>query len=63
MSTIFSNALFIALRTCFRHKIQLDEVPEKKQLPNMDTIVAIVEVSNAFNAQCIPFLVNFTLTY
>jgi hypothetical protein len=41
MGTLMSNILFIALRTQIRHKIQLDRVPEKKQLPDIDTIIAI----------------------
>lgn len=44
-----------------RHKIQLDHVPEKKQLSNTDTILAIVEVANTFNAQCIPLFVSIVL--
>lgn len=58
LGTLLSNALFLALRSCFRHKIQMDIIPEKKQLPNVDTIMAIVEVANAFNAQCIPLVVS-----
>jgi hypothetical protein len=50
LGTLISNSLFIAIRTLFRHKIQLDSIPLKKQIPNIDTIIAIVEVSNAFNA-------------
>ena len=58
VGTLFSNVLFIALRTQIRHKIQLDRVPEKKQLPGIDTIVAIQEVANAFGAQIIPLVVG-----
>lgn len=50
LGTLGSNVVFIALRTCFHHKIQLDVIPERKQLPGVDTIIAIQEVSNAFGA-------------
>jgi len=58
VGTLISNILFIALRTQIRHKIQLDRVPEKKQLPDIDTIIAIQEVANAFGAQMIPLVVG-----
>jgi len=38
---IVSNGLFLAIRSCVRHKLQLDEIPERKQLPGVDTILAI----------------------
>jgi hypothetical protein len=58
LGTLFSNALFIALRSCFTHQIQIETVPERKQLPGIDTILAIVDVANAFNAQIIPLVVS-----
>lgn len=61
LGTLISNAVFIALRSFVRHKIQLDHIPEKKQLPNIDTILAIVEVANSFNAQIIPSFVSINL--
>jgi hypothetical protein len=30
VSIIISNCLFMALRTCFHHKVQMDKVAEKK---------------------------------
>jgi len=50
IGTLVSYVLFIAMRTQVRHKIQLDRVPEEKQLPGIDTIIAINEVANAFAA-------------
>jgi hypothetical protein len=44
----------------------LDRVPERKQLPNIDTIIAIQEVANAFNACWVPFFMsifNYMLKY
>lgn len=55
---LISNIVFIAIRSCVRHKLQLDLIDEKKQLPNVDTIIAISEVANAFNAQFVPWAVN-----
>ena len=54
---LLSNAFFLAIRSCVRHTLQLDDIPDRKKLPNVDTIIAIVEVANAFNAQMVPFLV------
>jgi hypothetical protein len=50
MSTLFSNVVFLLIRSQVRHKLQLDAIDEKKQLPNVDTIIAISEVANAFHA-------------
>jgi hypothetical protein len=50
MSTLFSNVIFLLIRSQVRHKLQLDAIDEKKQLPNVDTIIAISEVANAFHA-------------
>lgn len=50
VSLIISNMVFLCLRSQVRHKLQLDLLDEKKQLPNVDTIVAISEVVQAFNA-------------
>lgn len=50
ISTLVSNMLFIGIRSCVRHKLQLDIIDEKRQLPNVDTIIAVSEVANAFNA-------------
>jgi hypothetical protein len=63
IGTVLSNMLFLALRTCMRHKIQLDQVPERKQLPGVDTIIAIQEVANAFNAQYVPMIVSMFLFF
>lgn len=63
LATLISNGLFIVLRTCMRHKIQLDQIPERKQLPGVDTIIAIQEVVNAFNAQVIPLIVSCFLFF
>ena len=58
LGTLLSNALFIAVRSCVRHKITLVTVPERKKIPNIDTIMAIVDVTNTFNAQIIPLIVS-----
>ena len=50
IGTLMSNIFFIAIRSCVRHKLQLDKIDERRQLPNIDTIIAISEVANAWNA-------------
>jgi hypothetical protein len=50
MSTLVSNVVFILIRSCIKHKLQLDAIDEKRQLPNVDTIIAVSEVANAFHA-------------
>jgi hypothetical protein len=54
LGTILSNMIFIAIRTIVKHKIVLDHVPERKRLPNIDTILAIRDVANVFNVHMIP---------
>ena len=41
ISMILSNMLFIAIRSCTRHKLMLDHKDDKRQLPNIDTVIAI----------------------
>ena len=48
LGSIFSNIVFIVLRTLCHSKIQLDNIPQRKQLPDIDTVLAISEVANAF---------------
>ena len=55
---LISNAFFLALRSCVRHKLQLDNIPDRKKLPNIDTVIAIKELTNAFNAQMTPLVVS-----
>lgn len=62
-ATLISNVVFIMVRSCVRHKIQLDQVPERKQLPNVDTIIAIKEVVDAFCAQLVPFFVSMLIFF
>ncbi len=50
ISTLVSNVVFIMLRSCIRNMLQLDMIDEKRQLPNVDTIISISEVANAWNA-------------
>lgn len=59
--TLIANILFLAIRCLVTHKIQFDQLPERKQLPNVDTIFAIIDVSNAFTGQVVPLFVGFWL--
>lgn len=44
-SLIVSNMVFLCIRSFVRHKLQLDLIDEKRQLPNVDTLIAISEVA------------------
>lgn len=50
IGTLLSCMVFIAIRSCIRSKLVLDRMDVKKQLPNVDTIIATQETVNAFNA-------------
>jgi hypothetical protein len=63
MAILTSNVFFILIRSCIRHKLQLDQIDEKRQLPNVDTIIAVSEVANAFHAQFVPCFVNTFLKF
>lgn len=58
ISLIVSNMLFLGIRSCFTHKLRLSAIDEKRQLPTVDTLIAISELANAFNAQFTPWFVN-----
>jgi hypothetical protein len=45
VAIVASNIIFLMCRTCFHHKVQIDKVAERKQLPNVDTITAIESVA------------------
>ena len=40
-ATIASNIFFLAIRGAVRHKFEINKIPESKQLPDIDTVVAI----------------------
>ena len=63
LAVILSNIFFILIRTMITHKIQLDQVPVRKQLPDVDTIVAIKEVADEFAAQYVPFIVSILIFF
>jgi len=63
VGTIVSNLLFLLIRSCTHHKLQLDSIPVKKQLPEVDTIIAIKDVADAFGAAWIPFFVSSFLFF
>lgn len=63
ISLIASNMTFMAIRSCVRHKLQLDKIDERRQLPNIDTIIAASEVANAFNAQFVPWACNIFISF
>lgn len=63
VSVVFSNILFLAIRSCTRHKIQLDKVPQRLQLPGVDTIVAIKDVAGDFNSHSIPLFMSWAVIF
>jgi hypothetical protein len=42
--------IFLCIRSQVRHKLYIDLVDEKKQLPNIDTLIATGELGKAFSA-------------
>jgi hypothetical protein len=63
-SIIFSNIAFLALRSCFKHKIDIDLLMDDRvKLPTIDTIVALTTVANTFHSDLVPGLVTSVLCY
>ena len=56
--TIFSTTLYLLIRSLTHNKLKLDQVPVKKQLPEIDTIIANRNLSDAFNAAWVPFIIS-----
>lgn len=63
VAIIVSNVCFLLLRSCFHHKIRVEDVPERMQLPGIDTIVAIQSIANQFNSQYVPAIISFVIFY
>jgi hypothetical protein len=61
LATLMSNVFFLLFRTCIRHKLNLSMIDERRQLPNIDTLMAVKDVANAFHAQFVPLFVNTVL--
>jgi hypothetical protein len=61
ISTLMSNCIFLMLRSCMHHKVKVEEVPERMQLPGIDTIVAIETVVNTFNSQYVPAIISISI--
>jgi len=61
LGTVISTTLFLLLRSCTHHKLQLDEIPVKKQLPDIDTVIAIKNLSDEFVYDWVPFLISLYL--
>jgi hypothetical protein len=62
VGTIASNINFLLLRSCCRHKVQFDKLPQKKQSPNVDTTIAIKQVLNIFISFAVPSYVCLTMS-
>jgi hypothetical protein len=61
VGTIVSNISFLLLRSCCRHKVQFDKLPQKKQSPNVDTTIAIKQVLNIYISFAVPIYVCLTM--
>jgi len=61
LGTVISTTLFLVLRSSTHHKLQLDEIPVKKQLPDIDTVIAIKNLSDEFVYDWVPFLISLYL--
>jgi hypothetical protein len=48
-ASILSNCLFLLIRTCVHHKVKVEDIPERLQLPGVDTVACIREVVDTFN--------------
>jgi len=63
-SIIFSNIAFLALRSCFKHKIDIDLLMDDRvKLPTIDTLVALTTVANTFHSDLVPGLVTSVLCF
>ena len=51
--------IFLTLRAFVHTKVKVGDEPQRKQLPNLDTIIAIKQVVNVFNSQWVPALIYF----
>lgn len=58
LGIMITNIVFLILRSCFRHKLQLDKVPAKKQIPNQDTILALKMLINIYMSFQVPCIIT-----
>lgn len=56
-----TNILFLAIRSCTRHKVTFDKIEDRDELPNTETIKALKPVINSFNSAWIPVVVAFSV--
>lgn len=56
---IGSNMLFLALRSCTKHKILMDGyIDETEKLAQIDTIVATKRICDSFHTEVVPWIVS-----
>jgi len=60
-SLVFANILFLFLRSCMSHKIELNSEQKESELPSSDTCLALKSLMQQANSQFIPFLVALLL--
>ena len=54
---ILANAFFLLIRGVIKHKVQLTDIPENRQFPDQDTVLAIKNVTNKFTSHYIAVIV------
>jgi len=64
LSIVFSNIAFLAVRYCFKHKIDMDLfIDERMKLPSVDTLVALAAIANKFHNDFVPSMVTIFLVW
>jgi len=64
LSIVVSNITFLAVRFCFKHKIDMDLfISERTKLPSIDTLTALTIIANKFHNDFVPSIVTIFLVW
>lgn len=56
---IISNMTFLFLRSLFKHKMQVDDlIDARKKTSNIDTLLALQKLANAFHNEAVPLIIS-----
>lgn len=59
---ILSNVVFLFLRAIFKHKMQVDDlIDARKKTSNIDTLLALQKLANAFHNEAVPLIISTVL--
>lgn len=62
LAIVISNMIFMAVRACLKHKVEVDRsIDEKKKLPFIDTLAALTHVTGAWNTEMVPLTLSNAL--